>query len=169
MNSEIKREVLVLLSRLLMKPDGAVIMQTENHKLGLGMAGVVTFGEAGKKTLKWDELSDGTIWEIYDFLMVSVKMKPETADSFVALGSAEDKAWYKEPIDVMDVEGKEVLGKVGVAVADDNGQLAVLFISPDGSWSTLTMYREDVDVDVDFAKSDLNDIGLALIRYAGKL
>ena len=72
----------------------------------------------------------------------------------------------------MDGSGKVPLGKLGVAIeskSDAGEQLAVVFISPDGTWATLTMYDKCLNDEVQVAKDDLKDIGLQLMKFADKL
>lgn len=165
---EINNLVLALLSQLLVKPDGAVIMNTERHKLGVGMLGVVAFTEEGKKKMSWAEVEVPMMWDIHDYLEVALKMKPELVDSFVELESAEDKRWYRMPEDIVS-EDKEIIGRIGVAKDMEHNQGSVLLVSPDGTWCTLTVFRPNLPEEVGVAKSDLRALGEALINYAGNI
>ena len=167
-----RKEVNVLMERLLVKPDGAIIMNTPEHKMGLGRDEVIVFTPDGKEIKKWEDLSDEVLYAIFCFLDTAQKLSPEVVENFVQLGSAEEKTWHIEPIDVVDGAGKVPLGKLGVAIeskTDAGEQLAVVFISPDGTWATLTMYDKCLNDEVQVAKDDLKDIGLQLMKFADKL
>lgn len=167
-----RKEVNVLMERLLVKPDGAIIMNTPEHKIGLGRDEVIIFTPEGKEIKKWEDLSDEVLYDIFCFLDTAQKLSPEVVENFVQLGSAEEKTWHIEPIDVVDGSGKVPLGKLGVAIeskSDAGEQLAVVFISPDGTWATLTMYDKCLNDEVQVAKDDLKDIGLQLMKFADKL
>lgn len=167
-----RKEVAYLMERLLVKPDGAIIMNTPEHKMGLGRDEVIVFTPDGKEIKKWEDLSDEVLYAIFCFLDTAQKLSPEVVENFVQLGSAEEKTWHIEPIDVVDGSGKVPLGKLGVAIeskTDAGEQLAVVFISPDGTWATLTMYDKCLNDEVQVAKDDLKDIGLQLMKFADKL
>ena len=167
-----RKEVAYLMERLLVKPDGAIIMNTPEHKMGLGRDEVIVFTPDGKEIRKWEDLSDEVLYDIFCFLDTAQKLSPEVAENFVELGSAEEKTWHIEPIDVVDGTGKVPLGKLGVAIeskTDAGEQLAVVFISPDGTWATLTMYDKCLNDEVQVAKDDLKDIGLQIMKFADKL
>ena len=167
-----RKEVAYLMERLLVKPDGAIIMNTPEHKMGLGRDEVIVFTPDGKEIRKWEDLSDEVLYDIFCFLDTAQKLSPEVVENFVELGSAEEKTWHIEPIDVVDGTGKVPLGKLGVAIeskTDAGEQLAVVFISPDGTWATLTMYDKCLNDEVQVAKDDLKDIGLQLMKFADKL
>lgn len=171
-NALYRKEVNVLMERLLVKPDGAIIMDTPEHKIGLGKNNIVVFTDGGKTSLKWDEVNDEMLYAIFCFLDTAQKLSPKIAESIIELGSAEEKTWHIEPIDVVDGTGKVPLGKLGVAIeskTDAGEQLAVVFISPDGTWATLTMYDKCLNDEVQVAKDDLKDIGLQLMKFADKL
>ncbi len=167
------REVALLMERLLVKPEGAIIMDTPKHKIGLGMSSVVVFVKEGKKILKWDEVDEEMLYDIYCFLDTTQKLFPKVAESIIELGSADEKTWHIEPVDIIDPTGEISLGKLGVAIeskTDDGEQLAVVFISPDGTWATLTMYRKDFfGGEVITAKNDLLCLGVALTNFVKKL
>jgi hypothetical protein len=167
-----RKEVAYLMERLLVKPDGAIIMNTPEHKMGLGRDEVIVFTPDGKEIKKWEDLSDEVLYAIFCFLDTAQKLSPEVVENFVQLGSAEEKTWHIEPIDIVDGSGKVPLGKLGVAIeskSDAGEQLAVVFISPDGTWATLTMYDKCLNDEVQVAKDDLKDIGLQLMKFADKL
>ena len=173
-NAIYRKGVNVLMERLLVKPDGAIIMNTTEHKLALGRNEIIIFTQPdGKKELlNWDEVGDELLYDIFCFLDTAQKLSPEVVENFVQLGSAEEKTWHIEPIDVVDGTGKVPLGKLGVAIeskTDAGEQLAVVFISPDGTWATLTMYDKCLNDEVQVAKEDLKDIGLQLMKFADKL
>ena len=171
-NAIYRKEVNVLMERLLVKPDGAIIMNTPEHKMGWGRDEVIIFTPEGKEIKKWEDLSDEVLYDIFCFLDTAQKLSPEVVENFVQLGSAEEKTWHIEPIDVVDGSGKVPLGKLGVAIeskTDAGEQLAVVFISPDGTWATLTMYDKCLNDEVQVAKDDLKDIGLQLMKFADKL
>lgn len=169
-----RKEVSVLMERLLVKPDGAIIMNTPEHKLGLGRNEIIVFTQPDnrKELLRWDEVSEELLYDIFCFLDTAQKLLPEVVENFVEFGSAEEKTWHIEPVDIVDNLGKTPLGKIGVAIeskTDTGEQLAVVFISPDGTWATLTMYDKCLNDEVLVAKDDLKDIGLALTKFAEKL
>ena len=173
MNTALYRaEVLYLVNRLLPNPEGAIIMETNECKMGLGKDEVIIFSPEGKTVLKWEDLSDEMLYAIYCFIDVSLKMPPKVADSFIELGLADEKTWYLDPVEVLD-KLAEPIGRIGIAVDEVNEhgtQLSVISISPEGSWSTLTMYtKENTEGSKELAKSDLVQIAESIIQISEKL
>ena len=87
-NAIYRKEVNVLMERLLVKPDGAIIMNTPEHKLALGRSEIIVFTQPdGKKELlNWDEVGDELLYDIFCFLDTAQKLSPEVVENFVQLG-----------------------------------------------------------------------------------
>lgn len=78
--------------------------------------------------------------------------------------------WAIEPEEIK--MGEDVIGLIGVSVEEttEHGILhGVIFLSPDGSLSTLTMFGSGSNEEVETAKDDLEIIGGAILHFKRKL
>lgn len=167
-----REEVASLMMQILVKPEGAIIMSTQEHKMALGKDEVIVFTADGRESRKWEDISDEVLYDIYCFLDTAKKLHPDMVDDLVELDGADTKNWHIEPLDIIDTEDRTILGKLGVALESENEnekQLAVIYISPDGTWANLGMYRLGNTDEVQTAKKDLLNIANALMLFRDKL
>lgn len=165
------KEIDRLLSPFLVKPEAVMLMDTKDLKMGLGREQVIVFyPDRPKEVKKWADLDDDTLYAVYSFVEVHAKMHPTILEDVRELEPAEDKNWKIEPKPILAHDGQE-LGKIGVAVesnTEEKTECSVIYISPDGSWATLTMFRVD-DESKSVAIEDLKDVGLAILNFANTI
>lgn len=128
------------------------------------------FSQKETKKLPISELGEDELHDIYSFLDAN-KHTARTRETLIELEDVTEKSWYKEPEEIKN--GDEVVGMVGIAVEEtieeDKALLAVIFISPDGTYSTLTMFGSDSEEEKELAKSDLRVIGEYLHNLSYKI
>lgn len=104
------------------------------------------------------ELNTDTLYDLYGWLEGNWRTAT-SRDHLIEL-SVTDKIWAKEPEEIRGVDD-EVIGLLGVAVEEtiEGEELrAVVFISPDGSFATLTMFGSGDGQEKALAKTDLRTI-----------
>ena len=165
------KEIERLLSPFLVKPEAVMLMDTKELKMGLGREEVIVFyADRPKEIKKWEELDDEMLYAVYCFVEVHAKMHPTILEDMRELEPAEDKNWKIEPTPITAHDGQE-LGKIGVAIesnTEEKTECSVVYISPDGTWATLTMFNPS-DESKQVAIEDLKDVGLAILNFANRL
>lgn len=116
------------------------------------------------------EMDDEYLWEVHSFLEAN-KHTLECQESIIEHQSPEEKKWHIEPQEVKNRD--EVIGLIGTeiveTVEEGDSLLGVVFISPDGTYSTLTMYGSKVDLDKKVAHDDLISLAKHLLQNAENL
>lgn len=123
---------------------------------------ICVFSQKTKEKISLDKLNENTLYEIFIYLDAN-KQILASRNTIVEL-SATENTWEIEPIEVKN--GDEVIGMIGVAVmeeVEDKKLLSVVFISPDGTFSNLTMFGNDNAEEVELARNDLLIIGKFLV------
>ena len=129
---------------------------------------IYVFSQKTKEKRLLNELDENTLYEIFVYLDAN-KQILAIRENLIEL-SLEDTSWVKEPMEIKN--GDEVIGMVGVArieKMDDKELLSVVYISPDGTFSNLTMFGNDNADEVELAKNDLLAIGAFLSTQAFNL
>ena len=124
--------------------------------------------EEGEEQKKYPltELDEEKLFDIYVHLDAN-KYTLTSREAVIEHEEVTEKQWLKEPIDIKGEDG-EVIGLIGVAVEETVGEdrlCRVIFISPDKTWSTLTMFNDHDPDAVEVAKRDLISIADTLINY----
>ena len=118
---------------------------------------IFVFNQKTKEKRLLEELDENTLYEIFVYLDAN-KQILAIRENLVEL-SLDDTSWVKEPMEIKN--GDEVIGMVGVArmeKIDDKELLSVVYISPDGTFSNLTMFGNDNADEIELAMSDLRKI-----------
>lgn len=129
---------------------------------------ICVFNQKTKEKILLEQLDENTLYEIFVYLDAN-KQILEIRNMMVEM-SVEDTNWEKEPVEIKN--GDEVIGMIGVAVMEkieDKKLLSVVFISPDGTFSNLTMFGDDNADEVELAKNDLLTLGAFLSTQAFNL
>lgn len=128
------------------------------------------FSQKETKKLPISELTESELYDIYAFLDAN-KHTARTRETLIELEDVADKSWYKEPEEIRN--GDDVVGMIGIAVEetiDENkALLSVIFISPDGTYSTLTMFGSDSEEERKLAFQDLRAIAQWIDRMCFEL
>lgn len=118
---------------------------------------IFLFSQKTKEKKLLDELDENTLYEIICYLDANEKILA-IRENLVEI-SLDDTSWAKEPVEIKN--GDEVIGMIGVARMEKVGDkelLSVVYISPDGTFSNLTMFGSDDVDEVELAMSDLRKI-----------
>lgn len=129
---------------------------------------ICVFSQKTKEKISLDKLDENTLYDIFIYLDAN-KQILANRKTLVEM-SVDDNTWEIEPMEVKN--GDEVIGMIGVAVMEkieDKKLLSVVFISPDGTFSNLTMFGNDNPDEVELAKNDLLTIGAFLSTQAFNL
>ncbi len=96
--------------------------------------------------------------QVYTFLQDNSPIAPRLVlDAVVELADWEKLNWKKPPVAIKSVDGVEV-GKWGIAYhtkSRGNSRLALILISADGSWTTLTIWTEKNPDEIGAAREDI--------------
>jgi len=114
-------------------------------------------------------LEEGDLYNIYIFLDANWRTL-QSKDTLIELPDVGELEWVEKPVEIKS--GEDTIGVVGVYVAetiDDKELRGVRFISPDGTYTTLTMFGNDSKEETDIAKNDLERIAEVLMRLSDKL
>lgn len=115
------------------------------------------------------ELNEDEVWEI-GCRIHDNRHNLQVVENYLEL-DIEDSLWEIEPEDIVGSDGITI-GMVGVRVdevVEDKKQLSVVFLSADGSYSTLTMFVKDEVEDTKQAFLDLRSIIQGLDKIAFKI
>lgn len=140
------------------KPGEILTLTTDKY---VDVDGTITQTIDGTKQVrKLDELTEEELYELYVFLDAN-KFTKQIEIKRVLIEPADGKMWRIEP---QEIKGDDdaIIGYMGVAVEEVHEHttiLSALFISTDGTWSTLTCWSEGNEDELETAKVDLNKIG----------
>lgn len=114
------------------------------------------------------ELKEAELYDIFRFLDVHRKAGlPKSREFIVEAEVWEQMDWVEPPQKIMGA-GEVLIGLIGTRYyekKDIGSTLAVVFISPDNSWTTLTMYQEGDEQSEKTAESDMLKISDILAVY----
>lgn len=131
---------------------------------------VFVFSQKTTKLAPVLDLTEAQLYDIYAFLDAN-KHTAKSRESLLELDDVSNRRWYREPEEILN--GEDTIGMVGIAyeevLTDDLALLSVIFISPDGTYSTLTMFGSDGEEDIEVAKEDLRIIGEFLQNLSNKI
>lgn len=125
----------------------------------------------------FSELSDEVQYNIYSFIQDNhTILYTLIKENLVEIGGVDDMDWAIAPqlfyAPSME-EGKEdiVIGSMAVAreVLEEGELRSVIFISPDGTWTTLTCYKDGYEVEKKVAQGDLGVIAEGIKNFIDKL
>ena len=108
-------------------------------------------------------LNEEELTDIYMYLDAN-KYVPAVQEYTVKLPSWEDLNWFLPPKEILGKDGT-VIGRIGTVYAEkrpEGSLMAVIYVSADLSWATLTMYEERNQEQRDMARQDVHNIQEAL-------
>jgi hypothetical protein len=132
----------------------------------------------GANFTQFDELSDEVQSAIYCYLYDNrFTLRDLGQECLVEVDSADDLNWVVAPSNIFGNAPEEgqppiIIGSVGVAREIRVGEeelRTVVFVSPDGTWTTLTCYTGNDEVETQTAKNDMQAIGQEIINFIEKL
>lgn len=127
------------------------------------------FSQVTKEREPLAEVDEDELFDIFAFLD-GAKHYVKSREKLVELADVDESNWYREPVEIKNRE--DTIGMVGVAVQDDiagEKLLSVIFISPDNTYSTLTVFGENSAGERDTASMDLLLVGEYLMGNSNKL
>ena len=118
------------------------------------------FSQSSKKMQPIISFSEEQLYDMFELL--DAGKHHLTSRATLIERNLDEKIWYIKPKEIKS--GEETIGMIGVSIEEivnDKELKSVVFISPDGSFSTLTMF-DDFDNSKELAKDDLQKIGEAI-------
>ena len=115
------------------------------------------------------ELSEEELYEIACYLHDNYRIL-QSREVVLEFEDASSKLWAVEPVVIMS--GEDAVGMIGVERVEqtEGGELlGIVFISPDKTYATLTMFNKEDEETISLAKLDLQAISTGILQYMNSL
>ena len=166
---EYVKEVKSLIRQIVGNSGGFIIMSTPKHEMGIGPEYVIQSPrEKVKRQVDIADLDEETLYDMYDFLTVALQVPPKVVEEekVTASEKSEEIDWLVAPEAIHTLD-KTKIGEIGI-IRTPEGMAVPVFVAPDETYATLSMYHVGNKNEKDTAIADMKDIGLAIITMAQK-
>jgi len=147
--------------------NGNVILNTgleAYNRIMMNRQGLITLHNTKDRSkIGLREVTDYLSYSIYCTLDANSRLS--VTEQQLYDDTPELKKWAREPYEVRS--GDEVIGMIGIAIEETSGEnelRSVIFISPDGTYATLTMYSEESKDEKSLAGKDLSTLAGEILR-----
>lgn len=126
---------------------------------------VFVFSKLSHVRKSLDELSEDELTEIAYYLQDNYKVL-QSRENVLEFEDASKKLWEVEPVVIMS--GEDALGMIGIEKIEqtEGGELlGVVFISPDKTYATLTMFNREDKESVQLAMKDMQALAVGISKF----